>query len=145
MISYSLIVLTGLASLCSLISAYGTIKNQRLFFFRGLFLYSLLVVPNELIFFFDTGKLSHLLISGLWSIQFVLAFPTKIKFDATNTAMVIFIKKILLSFIIINICGICIALYVASLPDFFALFHGIFCVLSAVFLIKFHSREMKAQ
>lgn len=141
----TLLILGIIAGVVTLISVYGVIKKERKFFLLGLFLYSFLVVPNELMAYFDSGNMVHLMTAGLWAIQFVIAFPVKASYDSSNTVAYMLIKKMLLAIIIINLCGISLTYNVEDLPDFFALYHGIFCALSTLLIIKFHRGEIVAE
>jgi hypothetical protein len=141
----TLLILGTIAGVVTSISIYGVIKKERKFFLLGLFLYSLLVVPNELMAYFDSGNMVHLMTAGLWTVQFVIAFPVKASYNSTNTAAYMLVKKMLLSIIVINLCGISLTYNVDALPDFFALYHGIFCALSTLLVIKFHRGEIVAK
>ena len=138
----TLLILGLIAGAVTLISVYGAIKKDRKFFLLGLFLYSFLVVPNELMGYFDTGEMIHLMTAGLWAIQFVITFPVKASYDSSNKVAYMFVKKMLLSIIIINLCGISLAFSVETLPDYFAFYHGIFCALSTMLIVKFHQGEV---
>jgi len=141
----TLLILGTIAGVVTSISIYGVIKKERKFFLLGLFLYSLLVVPNELMAYFYSGNMVHLMTAGLWTVQFVIAFPVKASYNSTNTAAYMLVKKMLLSIIVINLCGISLTYNVDALPDFFALYHGIFCALSTLLVIKFHRGEIVAK
>jgi hypothetical protein len=95
--------------------------------------------------YFDSGNMVHLMTAGLWTVQFVIAFPVKASYNSTNTAAYMLVKKMLLSIIVINLCGISLTYNVDALPDFFALYHGIFCALSTLLVIKFHRGEIVAK
>ena len=140
-----LLILSLIAGAVTLISVYGAIKKDRKFFLLGLFLYSFIVVPNELMGYFETGEMVHLMTAGLWAIQFVIAFPVKASYDSSNKAAYMLVKKMLLSIIVINLCGISLAFNVEALPNYFAMFHGIFCGLSTLLIVKFHQGEVVAK
>jgi hypothetical protein len=89
----TLLILGTIAGVVTSISIYGVIKKERKFFLLGLFLYSLLVVPNELMAYFDSGNMVHLMTAGLWTVQFVIAFPVKASYNSTNTAAYMLVKK----------------------------------------------------
>ena len=92
------LILSLIAGAVTLISVYGAIKKDRKFFLLGLFLYSFLVVPNELMGYFETGEMVHLMTAGLWAIQFVIAFPVKASYDSSNKAAYMLVKKMLQNF-----------------------------------------------
>ena len=73
-----LIIVAGIPTLLAL---YGVIRRKRMFFLLGYFLYSLIVIPNEIMTYTANGEIAHLSYAFLWFVQAVLAFPNKLNYD----------------------------------------------------------------
>jgi hypothetical protein len=62
-----------------LVSLYGVIKRQRFFFLLGYFLFSLIVIPDQLsTYLSDDGTALNLALALIWLLQAIIAFPNKL-------------------------------------------------------------------
>ena len=127
-----LIIVAGIPTLLAL---YGVIRRKRMFFLLGYFVYSLIVIPNEIMTYAANGEIAHLSYAFLWFVQAVLAFPNKLNYDGTKVFKS-FGVKVFLSLSAINLFGI---LLVQAMPisleltettkNIAALYHGILALL----------------
>lgn len=130
-----LIVVAGIPTALAL---YGVIRRNRMFFLTGYFLYSLIVIPNELMTYMDNGEMTHLALAALWAVQAIVAFPNKLNYDGTKVFKS-FAIKVFLSLSIINLFGVSL---VSSTPASLELtettkaiaaaYHGILALLPLV-------------
>lgn len=97
-----LVVVAGIPTLLAL---YGVIRRKRMFFLLGYFLYSLIVIPNEMMTYAANGEIAHLSYAFLWFVQAVLAFPNKLNYDGTKVFKS-FGVKVFLSLSAVNLFGI---------------------------------------
>jgi len=97
-----LVVVAGIPTLLAL---YGVIRRKRMFFLLGYFLYSLIVIPNEIMTYAANGEIAHLSYAFLWFVQAVLAFPNKLNYDGTKVFKS-FGVKVFLSLSAVNLFGI---------------------------------------
>ena len=119
-----------IASVCVLISLYGLLKRNRVFFNLGYFLFGLVVVASEFSFFAKDPAPIHLADAFMWLIQISLAIPNKLPYDGskvTKSAAV----KIYVCLSLINLFGIYIV-RVSDVPDVAQYFHIILAVLPLV-------------
>ena len=104
-----LVVVAGIPTLLAL---YGVIRRKRMFFLLGYFLYSLIVIPNEIMTYAANGEIAHLSYAFLWFVQAILAFPNKLNYDGTKVFKS-FGVKVFLSLSAVNFFGI---LLVQAMP-----------------------------
>ncbi len=97
-----LVVVAGIPTLLAL---YGVIRRKRMFFLLGYFLYSLIVIPNEIMTYAANGEIAHLSYAFLWFVQAILAFPNKLNYDGTKVFKS-FGVKVFLSLSAVNLFGI---------------------------------------
>ena len=97
-----LVIVAGIPTLLAL---YGVIRRKRMFFLLGYFLYSLIVIPNEIMTYAANGEIAHLSYAFLWFVQAVLAFPNKLNYDGTKVFKSFGIK-VFLSLSAVNLFGI---------------------------------------
>ena len=97
-----LVIVAGIPTLLAL---YGVIRRKRMFFLLGYFLYSLIVIPNEIMTYLANGEIAHLSFAFLWFVQAVLAFPNKLNYDGTKVFKS-FGVKVFLSLSAVNLFGI---------------------------------------
>ena len=115
------------ASICLLITLYGILKKNRIFFNLGYFIFGLVVFLSELSFFAQNQQSIHLATAILWMIQSSLTLPNKISYDGSKLAKSAAIK-IYVSLILINLFGIYIV-RVSDVPDVAQYFHILLAVL----------------
>jgi len=80
-----------------------------MFFLLGYFLYSLIVIPNEIMTYAANGEITHLSYAFLLFVQSVLAFPNKLNYDGTKVFKS-FGVKVFLSLSAVNLFGILLIL-----------------------------------
>lgn len=119
-----------IASVCVLISLYGLLKRNRVFFNLGYFLFGLIVVASEFSFFAESQAPIHLATAFLWLIQISLAIPNKLPYDGSKLAKSAAVK-IYVCLSLINLYGIYIV-RVTDVPDVAQYFHIILAVLPLV-------------
>jgi hypothetical protein len=118
------------ASVCVLITLYGLLKRNRVFFNLGYFLFGLVVVISEFSFFAKDPAPIHLATAFLWMIQISLAIPNKLPFDESKITKSAAIK-VYVCLSLINIFGIYIV-QVSDIPDVAQYFHIILAVLTFI-------------
>lgn len=119
-----------IASVCVLISLYGLLKRNRVFFNLGYFLFGLVVVASEFSFFAKDPAPIHLAAAFMWLIQISLAIPNKLTYDGSKVAKSAAVK-IYVCLSLINLFGIYIV-RVSDVPDVAQYFHIILAVLPLV-------------
>jgi len=119
-----------IASVCVLISLYGLLKRNRVFFNLGYFLFGLVVVASEFSFFAKDPEPIHLAAAFMWLIQISLAIPNKLPYDGSKVAKSAAVK-IYVCLSLINLFGIYIV-RVSDVPDVAQYFHIILAVLPLV-------------
>jgi hypothetical protein len=119
-----------IASVCVLISLYGLLKRNRVFFNLGYFLFGLVVVASEFSFFAKDPAPIHLAAAFMWLIQISLAIPNKLPYDGSKVAKSAAVK-IYVCLSLINLFGIYIV-RVSNVPDVAQYFHIILAVLPLV-------------
>ena len=118
------------ASVCVLITLYGLLKRNRVFFNLGYFLFGLVVVISEFSFFAKDPAPIHLATAFLWMIQISLAIPNKLPFDESKITKSAAIK-VYVCLSLINIFGIYIV-QVSDIQDVAQYFHIILAVLTFI-------------
>ena len=119
-----------IASVCVLISLYGMLKKNRVFFNLGYFLFGLVVVASEFSFFAKDPAPIHLATAFMWLIQISLAIPNKLPYDGSKIAKSAAVK-IYVCLSMINLFGIYIV-RVSDVPDVAQYFHIILAILPLV-------------
>ena len=119
-----------IASVCVLISLYGLLKRNRVFFNLGYFLFGLVVVASEFSFFAKDPAPIHLAAAFMWLIQISLAIHNKLPYDGSKVAKSAAVK-IYVCLSLINLFGIYIV-RVSDVPDVAQYFHIILAVLPLV-------------
>ena len=119
-----------IASVCVLISLYGLLKRNRVFFNLGYLLFGLVVVASEFSFFAKDPAPIHLAAAFMWLIQISLAIPNKLPYDGSKVAKSAAVK-IYVCLSLINLFGIYIV-RVSDVPDVAQYFHIILAVLPLV-------------
>jgi len=124
-----------IASTCILITVFGVFKKNRVFFNLGYFLYGLIVIVSELIFYSNNHEAIHIAVATLFLVQSLIAFPNKLPYDGGKIAKSAAVK-IYLSLALINIFGIYIV-RVNEVPDFVSFFHVVLAILPiiAIYLV----------
>jgi len=92
-----------------IVTFFGILRKKRIFFLLVYTLYSLMVIPAELISFSSSGEFIHLLVAALWLAQLIIAFPNKLNYDGSKVYE-LFALKLFISLMVINIIGIFIVL-----------------------------------
>ena len=123
------------ASICILITLYGVVKKNRVFFNLGYFIYGIIVIASEFNFYSENQETVHIATAALWMIQSSLALPNKLPYDGSKLAKSAAIK-IYISLTIVNLFGMYIV-RVSDVPDFAQYFHLILAILPlvAIYLI----------
>ena len=120
-----------IASVCILITLYGLLKRNRVFFNLGYFLFGIIVVASEFNFFAQNQAPIHLATAFLWLIQISLAIPNKLLYDGSRLAKSAAVK-IYVCLSLINLFGIYIVRVNDEVPDIAQYFHIILAVLPLV-------------
>ena len=120
-----------IASVCILITLYGLLKRNRVFFNLGYFLFGVIVVASEFNFFAQNQAPIHLATAFLWLIQISLAIPNKLPYDGSKLAKSAAVK-IYVCLSLINLFGIYIVRVNDEVPDIAQYFHIILAVLPLV-------------
>lgn len=129
------------ASICLLITLYGILKKNRIFFNLGYFIFGLVVFLSELSFFAQNQQSIHLATAILWMIQSSLTLPNKISYDGSKLAKSAAIK-IYVSLILINLFGIHIV-RVSDVPDVAQYFHILLAVLPLLSIYLILNNKIK--
>ena len=106
-----------IATIPVFISLYGVIKKQRFFFLLGYFLFSFLVIPDEISRYIASPDISHILFATVFGLQAILTFPNKLNYDGTKVFKSFGIKTMLSLFLINIIAVLLINLHPESLID----------------------------
>ena len=69
-----------------LLTTYGVLRRNRIFFNLGYFLYGLSVFVAEINQYLDIQSFSHLLFAILFLIQAILSVPNKLPYDGGKLA-----------------------------------------------------------
>ena len=102
-----------ISALVILVSLYGLIKKNRVFFNTGYFVFGLMVVLDQFMLFNESGGVLHLALASLWLIQCTITLPNKLAYDGSKIAKSASIKiNLVLS--IINFFG---AYYAQTAPE----------------------------
>lgn len=129
------------ASICLLITLYGILKKNRIFFNLGYFVFCLVVFLSELSFFAQNQQSIHIATAILWMIQSSLTLPNKISYDGSKLAKSAAIK-IYVSLILINLFGIYIV-RVSDVPDVAQYFHILLAVLPLLSIYLILNNKIK--
>lgn len=119
-----------IASICILITLYGIVKKNRVFFNLGYFIYGIIVILSEFNFYSENQETVHLATAALWLIQSSLTLPNKLPYDGSKLAKSAAIK-IYVCLTIVNLFGMYIV-RVSDVPDFAQYFHLILAILPLV-------------
>ena len=119
-----------IASICILITLYGVVKKNRVFFNLGYFIYGIIVILSEFNFYSENQETVHLATAALWLIQSSLTLPNKLPYDGSKLAKSAAIK-IYVCLTIVNLFGMYIV-RVSDVPDFAQYFHLILAILPLV-------------
>ena len=104
------------SALVILVSLYGLIKKNRVFFNTGYFVFGLMVVLDQFLLFNESGAVLHLALASLWLIQCTITLPNKLAYDGSKIAKSAGIKiNLVLS--IINFFGAFYAQKAAEVPE----------------------------
>ena len=128
-------ILAIIAGLPVLVAVYGVIRRQRFFFLLGYLLYALIVVPNELGQYMETGSMERLAVAVVWILQAIMAFPNKLNYDGSKVFKSFGIKTFL-GLATINVFGVFLTQVMPTPPEFteglrtmISAFHGVLAVL----------------
>ena len=119
-----------IASICILITLYGIVKKNRVFFNLGYFIYGIIVILSEFNFYSENQETVHLATAALWLIQSSLTLPNKLPYDGSKLAKSAAIK-IYVCLTIVNLFGMYIV-RASDVPDFVQYFHLILAILPLV-------------
>ena len=145
-----------IATIPVFISLYGVIKKQRFFFLLGYFLFSFLVVPDEISRYIDSPDISHILFAVVFGLQAILTFPNKLNYDGTKVFKSFGIKTMASLFLINIIAALLINLHPESLVEdvpnngqtlnIAMIIHGVFALIPLVgcYLMLSNKMEIKS-
>jgi len=89
-----------------LVSLYGVIKRKRFFFLLGYFLFSLIVIPDQLSSYLsEDGSALNLALALIWLLQAIIAFPNKLNYDGSKVFRSFAIKTFI-SLALINVFAV---------------------------------------
>lgn len=126
-------ILTAFIPLVPLIySLYGLYSKSRLFFLLGYAIFGFFIMIAEFNFFLINGNSTHLLILALFCIQFIISYPSRLKFDGSKLFRVHSVKNLLL-LVLINIIGVIVVLNNQEISILGALHHILFVVIAFLF------------
>ncbi|MAU75370.1 MAG: hypothetical protein CL831_00685 [Crocinitomicaceae bacterium] len=144
-----------IATIPVFISLYGVIKKQRFFFLLGYFLFSFLVVPDEISRYIESPDISHILFAVVFGLQAILTFPNKLNYDGTKVFKSFGIKTMSSLFLINVIAVLLINLHPESLVEdvqnngqtlnIAMIIHGVFALIPLVgcYLMLANKMEIK--
>lgn len=89
-----------------LVSLYGVMKRKRFFFLLGYFLFSLIVIPDQLsTYLSEDGSALNLALALIWLLQAIIAFPNKLNYDGSKVFRSFAIKTFI-SLALINVFAV---------------------------------------
>ena len=99
------------------VSLYGVIKRQRFFFLLGYFLFSLIVIPDQVsTYLSDDGSALNLALALIWLLQAIIAFPNKLNYDGSKVFRSFAIKTFI-SLALINVFAVLLTQTDSSMDD----------------------------
>lgn len=113
-----------------LITLYGIVKKNRVFFNMGYFLYGISVFVAELNEYLDVQSFSHLLFAILFLLQAILSIPNKIPYNGSPLAKSAAVK-IYSCLSIINLVGILVP-YTSPAPEITYYLHAAMAIFPMV-------------
>ena len=118
-----------------LLTTYGVLRRNRIFFNLGYFLYGLSVFVAEINQYLDIQSFSHLLFAILFLIQAILSVPNKLPYDGGKLAKSAAIK-IFSCLALINLIGVLVP-YTSPAPTVTYYLHSVmaFYPVVAMFLV----------
>ena len=116
-----------------LITLYGVLKKNRVFFNMGYFLYGLSVFVAELNEYFDVQSFSHLLFAILFLLQAILSIPNKLPYNGSKLAKSAAVK-IYSCLSIINLVGILVP-YTSPAPEITYYLHAAMAIFPMVAVV----------
>lgn len=118
-----------------ILTTYGVLRRNRIFFNLGYFLYGLSVFVAEINQYFDIQSFSHLLFAILFLIQAILSVPNKLPYDGGKLAKSAAIK-IFSCLALINLIGVLVP-YTSPAPIVTYYLHSVMAIypVVAMFLV----------
>ncbi len=118
-----------------LLTTYGVLRRNRIFFNLGYFLYGLSVFVAEINQYLDIQSFSHLLFAILFLIQAILSVPNKLPYDGGKLAKSAAIK-IFSCLALINLIGVLVP-YTSPAPTVTYYLHSVMAIypVVAMFLV----------
>ena len=118
-----------------LLTTYGVLRRNRIFFNLGYFLYGLSVFVAEINQYHDIQSFSHLLFAILFLIQAILSVPNKLPYDGGKLAKSAAIK-IFSCLALINLIGVLVP-YTSPAPTVTYYLHSVMAIypVVAMFLV----------
>ena len=118
-----------------LLTTYGVLRRNRIFFNLGYFLYGLSVFVAEINQYLDIQSFSHLLFAILFLIQAILSVPNKLPYDGGKLAKSAAIK-IFSCLALINLIGVLVP-YTSPAPTVTYYLHSAMAIypVVAMFLV----------
>lgn len=116
-----------------LLTTYGVLRRNRIFFNLGYFLYGLSVFVAEINQYLDIQSFSHLLFAILFLIQAILSVPNKLPYDGGKLAKSAAIK-IFSCLALINLIGVLVP-YTSPAPTVTYYLHSVMAIYPVVAMI----------
>lgn len=113
-----------------LLTTYGVLRRNRIFFNLGYFLYGLSVFVAEINQYLDIQSFSHLLFAILFLIQAILSVPNKLPYDGGKLAKSAAIK-IFSCLALINLIGVLVP-YTSPAPTVTYYLHSVMAIFPVV-------------
>ena len=105
-----------ISSLAILITLYGVLKKNRVFFNFGYFVFGIMIVIDQLKLYSELGQDINLALASLWLIQTIIALPNKLPYDGSKLAKSAAVK-IYLCLSLVNAFGAFYATKVDYIPN----------------------------
>ena len=109
-----------------LLTTYGVVRRNRMFFNLGYFLYGLSVFIAEINQYIDIQSFSHLLLAILFLIQAILSLPNRLPYDGGKLAKSAAVK-IFSCLALINLIGVLVP-YTSPAPEVTYYLHSIMAI-----------------
>ena len=105
-----------ISTLAILITLYGVLKKNRIFFNYGYFIFGIMIVIDQLKLYSELGEDINLALASLWMIQTIIALPNKLPYDGSKLAKSAAVK-IYLCLSLVNLFGAFYATKVDYIPS----------------------------
>lgn len=127
-----------IAGTCTGVSVIGVIRQDAQLMRIGLFIYSAMVAGLNLMGYMETGGQGELFTTALFAVQAILSYPKYPEVDFSNPGVKAFGTRVALTIFTINTFAAYMALTVEEFPSLVAMFHGVYCGIALMRLMKMH-------